>query len=315
MRRILALIAVLAVVLTACAGGSNTIVATVNGIDISMDDVRGLRPDTDSVGADQFASDLQLLIVNQVVRDGAAELGIVVTAEEIAADLAVIIEQIEAPDPSTGATLSFEDFMAQQNLSDAIVDLAIEQQVLNEELVAYFSESVEVTEEEIEAQFNIELQSRSEVCAAHILLDDEETANMVLDLALAEGADFGALAGEYSTGPTGPTGGVLGCASPANYVPEFAIATLEADLNVPYGPVQSEFGYHVLLVTQREVPVLEDIREELASTVRTAGANGAVTEWFVDLINSAVVTIDAKYGSWADSGSGVFGVVAPAPSA
>ncbi len=315
MRRFIPLLAAMALALTACAGGSNTIVATVNGVDISLNDVRELRPDTDSVGADQFASDLQLLVVNQIVREGAGALGITVTTEEIAEELALIVDQIEAPDPSTGATMTFEEFMSQQNLSDAIVDLAIEQQVLNEELVAHFSDTIEVSEEEIEAQFNIEQQSRSEVCASHILLEDEATADEVLELALADGADFSALANEYSTGPTGPTGGVLGCASPANYVPEFGIATLLAELNVPYGPVQSEFGFHIILVTAREVPVLEDIRAELAATVRAGAANGEVSAWFISLVNEAAVTIEAEYGSWVDSGGGVPGVVAPAPNA
>lgn len=314
MRRYIVLLVALAVVLTACAGGSNTVVATVNGTDVTVDDVRALRPDTEAVATEQFTSDLQLLVVNELVRTGAEVLGITVTADEIATELAVIIEQIEAPNPSTGETTTWEQFMEDQNLSDVIVDLAIEQQVLNEELVAYFSETIEVSEEEIEAQFNIEQQSRSEVCASHILLEDEETANEVLALALADGADFAALAVEHSTDPAGPNGGVLGCASPATYVPEFGIATLEAELNVPYGPVQSQFGYHIILVTAREIPVLEDIREELAETVRVGAANGAVTDWFVDLVNGAEVTIAPEYGTWEDTGSGVFGVVAPIPS-
>lgn len=314
MRRFIVLIAALAVVLTACSGGSNTVVATVNGTELTLDDVRALRPDTEAVATEQFTSDLQLLVVNELVRTGAEALGITVTDEEISAELAIIIEQIEAPNPSTGETTTWGQFMEDQNLSDAIVDLAIEQQVLNEELVDHFSQTIDVSDEEIEAQFNIEQQSRSEVCAAHILLEDEETANEVLELALAEGADFSALAVEHSTGPTGPTGGVLGCASPSNYVPEFGIATLQAELNVPYGPVQSEFGYHIILVTAREVPVLEDIREELAETVRVGAANGAVTDWFIELVNSAEVTITPEYGTWEDTGTGVFGVVAPNPN-
>lgn len=315
MRRFIVLLAALAVVLTACAGGSNTVVGTVNGTDITLDDVRGLRPDTDSVSVEQFTSDLQLLIINELVRTGAADLGVTVTEEDIATELDNLIAQIETPDPTTGETLTYEEFKADQNLSDVIVDLALEQQVLSEELIEHFSETVEVSEEDIEAQFNIEQQSRSEVCAAHILLEEEETANEVLALALEEDADFSALAEEYSIGPTGPTGGVLGCASPANYVPEFGIATLQADLNVPYGPVQSEFGYHIILVTAREVPVLEDIRDELAESVSVGAANQAVSDWFIDLVNSADVTITPEYGTWEDTGTGVHGVVAPDPNA
>ncbi len=312
-RRLLALLAIATLALTACADAGSSVIATVNGTDVTLDDVRELRPDTDSVSTDQFAQDLQLIIVNDIVRSGAVELGIDVTDEELTAEIDDIIAQITSPNPQTGESITWEDFKAQQNLSDPIVDLAVEQQLLNEQLIAYFADTIEVSDEEIEAQFNIEEQSRSEVCSAHILLEDEETADEVYELTLAEGADFAALAQEWSTGPSGPNGGDLGCTSPASYVPEFGAATLLAELNVPYGPVQTQFGWHIILVTERTVPVLDDIRDELADSVRSSQSSGAVTDWFLEQINSAEVTIDAEYGAWEDTGTGAFTVVPPTP--
>ncbi len=289
------------------------VVATVNGSEVTLDDVRTLRPDTDAVSTDQFAQDLQLIIVNNIVRGGASDLGIEVTGEELTAQIDEIIAQITAPNPQTGESISWDDFKAQQNLSDPIVDLAVEQQLLNEELIEYFGETIEVSEEDIEARYNIEQQSRSEVCSAHILLEDEETADEIYALAIEDGADFAALAIEHSTGPSGPNGGDLGCTSPSSYVPEFGAATLLAGLNVPYGPVQSQFGWHIILVTDRTVPELEDVRDELVDTVRSQEASGAVTDWFLEQINGAEVTIDEEYGTWADNGTGAFSVVPPTP--
>jgi parvulin-like peptidyl-prolyl isomerase len=312
-RRLVLLLAISSLALAACTDAGSAVVATVNGTEVTLDDVRTLRPDTDAVSTDQFAQDLQLIIVNNIVRDGAEDLGIQVTAEELTAEIDQIIAQITSPNPQTGESISWDDFKVQQNLSDPIVDLAVEQQLLNEELIAYFGDTVEVSDEEIEDRYNIEQQSRSEVCSSHILLEDEETADEVYALTLEEGADFAALAVEYSTGPSGPTGGDLGCTSPSSYVPEFGAATLLAELGVPYGPVQTQFGWHVILVTDRTIPELEDIREELADTVRQQGASGAVTDWFLEQINGAEVTIDAEYGSWEDTGTGAYTVVPPSP--
>ena len=313
MRRLVLLLAIASLALAACAEAGSVVVATVNGTEVTLDEVRTLRPDTDSVSTEQFAQDLQLIIVNDIVRGGAADLGIEVTADELTAQIDEIIAQITSPNPQTGESITWDDFKAQQNLSDPIVDLAVEQQLLNEELIEYFGETIEVSEEDLEARYNIEQQSRSEVCAAHILLEDEDTANEIYALTLEEGADFAALAAEHSTGPSGPNGGDLGCTSPSSYVPEFGAATLLAELNVPYGPVQSQFGWHIILVTDRTVPELEDIREELADTVRSQEASGAVTDWFLEQINGAEVTVVEEYGTWADTGTGAFSVVPPTP--
>lgn len=313
MRRLVLLLAISSLALAACAESGSVVVATVNGTEVSLDDVRTLRPDTDAVSTEQFVVDLQLIIVNEIVRIGADGLGIEITPDELTAEIDEIIAQITAPNPQTGESISWDDFKVQQNLSDPIVDLAVEQQLLNEELVEHFSQTVEVSEEDLEAQFNIEQQSRSEVCSSHILLEDEETADEIYELTLAEGADFAAIAVEHSTGPSGPTGGDLGCTSPATYVPEFGAATLLAEIDVPYGPVQSQFGWHIILVTERTVPAFEDVRDELADSIRSQQASGAVTEWFLEQVNGADVTIDPEYGAWEDTGTGAFTVVPPSP--
>ena len=313
MRRLVLLLAISSLALAACAESGSVVVATVNGTEVSLDDVRTLRPDTDAVSTEQFVVDLQLIIVNEIVRLGADGLGIEITPDELTAEIDEIIAQLTAPNPQTGESISWDDFKVQQNLSDPIVDLAVEQQLLNEELVEHFSQTVEVSEEDLEAQFNIEQQSRSEVCSSHILLEDEETADEIYELTLAEGADFAAIAVEHSTGPSGPTGGDLGCTSPATYVPEFGAATLLAEIDVPYGPVQSQFGWHIILVTERTVPAFEDVRDELADAIRSQQASGAVTEWFLEQVNGADVTIDPEYGAWEDTGTGAFTVVPPSP--
>lgn len=86
----------------------------------------------------------------------------------------------------------------------------------------------------------------------HILLDDEATALAAVE-ALKEGESFAALARALSTDPgSGARGGELGEAYVGNYVPEFRQAIEAADVGALVGPVQSEFGFHILQVRSKE---------------------------------------------------------------
>jgi hypothetical protein len=90
------------------------------------------------------------------------------------------------------------------------------------------------------------------VCASHILVADEDTANEVLDR-IDDGDEFAELATEYSTDPgSAASGGGLPCSSlttfASNYVFEFTSAVVEAEAGDVVGPVESQFGYHVIWV-------------------------------------------------------------------
>ena len=86
----------------------------------------------------------------------------------------------------------------------------------------------------------------------HILLDDEATALAAIE-ALNEGESFAALARAISTDPgSGARGGELGEAYVGNYVPEFRRAIEAAEVGALVGPVQSDFGFHILQVRSKE---------------------------------------------------------------
>lgn len=88
-------------------------------------------------------------------------------------------------------------------------------------------------------------------CVSHILVETEEEANDLVAL-LDDGGDFAELAIEFSTGPSGPEGGVLGCSDPSRFVPEFSAAVVDAPIGTIIGPVQTDFGFHVITVTAIE---------------------------------------------------------------
>ena len=86
--------------------------------------------------------------------------------------------------------------------------------------------------------------------ARHILVDNKERCQELIDQINA-GADFSELAKKNSLCPSKSKGGDLGTFSPGKMVKEFDEVVFSADVGVIYGPVKTEFGYHLLEVTYR----------------------------------------------------------------
>lgn len=87
--------------------------------------------------------------------------------------------------------------------------------------------------------------------ARHLLVDSEELCNE-LKAKIEAGADFAEVAKEHSTCPSGQDGGALGTFGEGQMVPEFDKVVFNEAVNVVHGPVQTQFGYHLLEVTSRE---------------------------------------------------------------
>lgn len=87
--------------------------------------------------------------------------------------------------------------------------------------------------------------------ARHILVETEEQC-LQLKQDIEGGADFAAIAKEHSTCPSGAQGGDLGEFSQGQMVPEFDKVVFNDDLNVVHGPIQTQFGYHLLETTSRD---------------------------------------------------------------
>ncbi len=106
----------------------------------------------------------------------------------------------------------------------------------------------------------------SQVKARHILLKTKEDAEAVIK-DLQGGADFSALAKERSTGPSGPDGGDLGYFERDKMVPAFAEAAFAMEIgSYSETPVQTEFGWHVILVEDKRessVPEFDAVKDRL----------------------------------------------------
>lgn len=132
---------------------------------------------------------------------------------------------------------------------------------LNQEYIRTFFEA-QILERKLKEVLTTEVAStETQVWARHILVADIETAQNLISQ-LQNGADFGALAQEFSS-DTGSAvnGGDLGWFGRNMMVQEFeeAAFALENPGDYTLEPVQSQFGYHIIqLIAKQERPLTED---------------------------------------------------------
>lgn len=217
------------------------------------------------------ASVLSDLIIGSVIDKLAEEVGATPTDEDLAAGTANLEQTVAQfftldEDPAATArarfdTLPYLGFLA---------ELQAKQTALGNALLADQGdvETVEVP------------------CSSHILLDTEEEAADVVAL-LDDGGDFAELAMEFSTGPSGPSGGVLGCTDPNGFVAEFRDAIVGAEVGTIIGPVQTEFGFHVITVTA--------VEEQAAGAV---DAQSLVSAELLSAVSRVEVDVDPALGEW-----------------
>lgn len=86
--------------------------------------------------------------------------------------------------------------------------------------------------------------------ARHILVTTEE-ACAELKTQLETGSDFATLAAEHSQCPSSNKGGDLGEFGPGQMVKEFDEVVFSATIGEIQGPIQTQFGYHLIEVTSR----------------------------------------------------------------
>jgi peptidyl-prolyl cis-trans isomerase C len=138
---------------------------------------------------------------------------------------------------------------------------------------ARFYENVTVTEEEILAEYQVQLNTAAplQFKARHILV---ATQGEAIDLIsqLDGGANFEELAREKSTGPSATNGGDLDWFSPDQMVAPFstAVAALE---NGAYtaAPIQTQFGWHVILredSRESTAPTFESVRDSIDQQIQ-----------------------------------------------
>lgn len=151
------------------------------------------------------------------------------------------------------------------------------------------------SEDKLQAYYDARYQSVDlgrEYNASHILVESEEEAKDLI-VKLSDGADFAALAQEFSTGPSGPNGGALGWFGQGRMVAPFEQAVMSLTVGeVSPLPVQTQFGWHVIILNDMravQAPAFEEVSGEIAAELQRVAIEERVK---VMVDGAAVVRVD-----------------------
>ncbi len=90
----------------------------------------------------------------------------------------------------------------------------------------------------------------STASARHILVKTQEECESIKK-EIEDGTDFAEAAKKHSECPSGQKGGGLGEFSPGQMVKEFNDVVFNEEVGKVHGPVQTQFGYHLIEITSR----------------------------------------------------------------
>jgi len=216
----------------------NKVVAKVNGLEITENEVNMLIQQLGPQRAAQFKSEEgKKAIINELINQK--------------------LFYLEALDNNIENNEEFKSELEKAKMN-----------IITQIAVQNFLEDVNVEDEEVKEYYekNKEMFKNPEmVKASHILVSDEDKAKEIFE-EISNGLDFAEAAVKYSTCPSGKNGGDLGFFGKGQMVKEFEDAAFEQNLNEVGNPVKTQFGYHIIMVTDKKEPAVssyEEVKPEL----------------------------------------------------
>lgn len=176
----------------------------------------------------------------------------------------------------------------EENVKQAEKDI-LTQLTLNKLLL-----EVTVTDEDALNYYNNNKSSFAQpptVTAKHILVDDKELCDQVKKELDENKLTFEEAAQKYSTCPSKEEGGNLGSFGRGMMVPEFEEAAFSLELNVVSEPVQTQFGYHLIKVEEKNEgneANFEDIKPQIVNKL----LQDAQQRKYLDVVKE----LENKYG-------------------
>jgi len=288
LRRLAIVLLVAALAVPACSGGDEE-VARVGETTVLFSEVRALYEEEPAVD-DGFRDTLFARVALEALTQALA------TQYQITVP-AALIEQYDSQFASSMESAGYTpaELLGVENASRELVHF-------NAEVVALRDTALErlVLEPEVVDGLFADPATLTEVCAKHILVATAAEAETV-KARLAAGEDFATVAGEVSL-DLESQGGDLGCALAGDYVDEFAAAVVAAPLNEVVGPVQSEFGFHVIVVSARTTPTKNEYLADPWSVLSSSQATIIWGDWITEVLAAADVWVAPEYGIWTGDG-------------
>lgn len=227
---------------------ADTVVATVNGQDITLGNMLAIRANL----PEQYQQ-----LGDEVLWDGILDQ--------------LVQQSVLAQDEKATETRRVQ--VALENERRAL---------LAAEVVAAIARDA-MTDEAVQAAYDAQYADAelgTEYNASHILVETEEEAQAIAE-DVKGGADFATVAREKSTGPSGPNGGELGWFGPGMMVEEFQQAVEGMEVGAVSDPVQTQFGWHVIKLNEEramEAPALDSVRAELEMQIQQEAVKSYIDE-------------------------------------
>jgi len=245
---------------------------------------------------------LNQLIEDRLVAQEAERLGVVVTNEEIEA-------QINEVKTKFGSDAEFNDFLDEQKVSLAKLRKRYKEQIAIRKLHQYeIHQKIVVSPKEIEDYYNehlSEFTDKEKLKVKTIMLrkkekDEDGTDPLVRESIdkiteeLKTGADFAGLAKQHSEETHAEEGGELGFIESGELIASFD----EVLFSLPVGslsPVlETEIGYHLFLIEakqEKKVKPLAEIKDEIENILFRTKSKVRFEEWMTDLKDNAYISI------------------------
>lgn len=317
--RLSALFAVLVLLLMACdtgsaedgdSSGDGEAVAVVNDEEIPAEDLEtrfstmsenpqfSQQLEADESGA--MEKQLKSQILNQMIqvellRQGADDLGVEVTDEDIAEQRSEIEDRLE----EQGTDL--ETAMEQQGLDEEDLEEELETAALQQKVVAELTSDDEVSDEDVAQYFEDNPQQFETAQARQIVTETEEEAQEARER-IEGGEDFAAVAEDVSIDDrTASEGGDLGEVSRSDLQMQPALAEAIFETAEPgelVGPIETQQGWHVIEVTERTQDELTDVEGQIRDNLVTQAENEALTQWLDEQVQSAEIEVVADFAEW-----------------
>jgi len=228
----------------------------------------------------------------EVAKAYAQEHNITVSDKEVDKEITKIKKQVGDQARSSGQDVSnqeaYEQALKQNNVTEDQLREDIRENLPVQKVQERVAGDAEPSDEEIqdyydknkEAQFTTPEQR----CVRHILFNkDQKQKAKDVKQQLEDGGDFAKLAKENSQDPGSATkGGDLGCLGKGETVPSFEKAAFGAEQGEIVGPVETQFGYHILKVTDvkpKQTRSLQEVESQIRSQLATEKQSEEFSKW------------------------------------
>ena len=240
------------------------------------------------------AKALEQAIGAKLLLDQAQRLDLPVTAKDVDAEVARVVQQV-------GGEENYKKALSAQGISEADFRKELEKGARVNMLVNQACAHVaDPTEDEVTAFYEAhkaEYVEPHQVLCQHILVKGSNDAALdkikeIRERIVNDKADFAEEAKKHSDCPSGAQGGSLGWFGRGMMVPEFDKAAFEMKKGEVSGIVTTEFGYHIIYKADEKgggQQTIVDVHDQIKDLLRHEARGKAMDAYVADLREKATI--------------------------